>query len=130
MIHGLNHVTVRAPRPLLDTVRDFYCDVLGLVEGDRPPFGGFGWWLYPQSGTTAAVHLFEQSPDDTRSLDGINTFDHFAFTASGRMLVEASLADRGIPFHRSEVPGRSLIQLFLKDPAGNTVELVFRDADA
>ncbi len=130
MIHGLNHVTVRAPRPLLDLVRDFYCDILGLVEGDRPPFGGFGWWLYPQCSNTAAVHLFEQAPEDPRTLDGVNTMDHFAFDASGRMLVEATLTDRGIPFQRSEVPGRTLIQVFCKDPAGNTVELVFKDADA
>lgn len=130
MIHGLNHVTVRAPRPLLDQVKDFYCDVLGLVVGDRPPFGGFGWWLYPEGSPTAAVHLFEQADDDPRTLDGVNSFDHFAFDASGRTLVEAMLTGRGIGFHRSDVPGRTLIQIFCKDPAGNTVELVFKDEDA
>jgi len=130
MIHGLDHVTVRAPRPLLDAVRDFYCDVLGLVEGDRPPFSGFGWWLYPVGGPTAAVHLFEQGSDDSRTLDGVNTFDHFAFAASDRAGVEAILSDRGIPFRCSEVPGRSLVQVFCQDPAGNTVELVFKDAGA
>jgi len=130
MIHGLNHVTVRAPRPLLDAVRNFYCDVLGLVEGDRPPFSGFGWWLYPPEGTTAAVHLFVPADDDTRPIDGVNSMDHFAFTASSRSTVEARLIRNSIPFRRSDVPGRTLIQLFLQDPAGNTVELVFADTDS
>jgi catechol 2,3-dioxygenase-like lactoylglutathione lyase family enzyme len=130
MIHGLNHVTVRAPRPLLDQVKDFYCDVLGLVVGPRPPFGGFGWWLYPAGSDRAAVHLFEQSSDDSRTLDGVNTFDHFAFDASGRADVEALLAERGIGFRRSNVPERTTIQVFCEDPAGNTVELVFENAES
>ena len=39
MITGLNHVNLRAPAALLDTLRDFYRDDLGMAVGARP--GGF-----------------------------------------------------------------------------------------
>ena len=32
------HYNLRAPRKLLDELRDFYCDVVGLRVGERPPF--------------------------------------------------------------------------------------------
>ena len=45
-VHALDHYNLRAARPLLDRLRDFYCDVVGLTVGERPPFRRFGYWLY------------------------------------------------------------------------------------
>ena len=39
MITGLHHINLRAPAELLATLRDFYRDVLGLEQGERPNFG-------------------------------------------------------------------------------------------
>ena len=58
---GLDHINLRADRATLDALKDFYCDVLGLENGDRPPLGFPGYWLY--SGGVATVHLLgERKP--------------------------------------------------------------------
>ena len=50
---GLQHYTIEPSD--LERTKDFYCDVLGLENGDRPPLGFPGYWLY--SGGVATVHL-------------------------------------------------------------------------
>ena len=50
---GLQHYTIEPSD--LERTKDFYCDVLGLENGDRPPLDFPGYWLY--SGGTATVHL-------------------------------------------------------------------------
>ncbi len=42
---GLNHYNLRAPRELLDKLKEFYCEVVGLELGQRPPLDGSGYWL-------------------------------------------------------------------------------------
>ena len=42
-ITGLGHYNLRAPRELLESLRAFYCDVIGLSTGKRAPFGSFGY---------------------------------------------------------------------------------------
>ena len=49
----LQHYTIEPSD--LERTKDFYCDVLGLENGDRPPLGFPGYWLY--SGGVATVHL-------------------------------------------------------------------------
>jgi catechol 2,3-dioxygenase-like lactoylglutathione lyase family enzyme len=41
----------------LDATRDFYCRVLGMREGPRPPLGFPGYWLY--LGDTPVIHIAE-----------------------------------------------------------------------
>ena len=53
----------------------------------------------------------------------------FRMTPSAVSKLVARLEARGIVFRRAEVPGTSLVQLFLFDPAGNGVELQFADND-
>jgi len=50
---GLQHYTIEPSD--LEKTKEFYCDVLGLENGDRPPLDFPGYWLY--SGGTATVHL-------------------------------------------------------------------------
>ena len=124
--HGLNHVNIRANRPLLDDVKDFYCDVIGLHEGFRPPFPGFGYWLYAAGATEAAVvHLYEAEPDVKRPTDGVTTLDHFAFDCTDCESVEALLSEKGIDYHKTTIPLTGQVQVFVKDPAGNRIELNF-----
>ena len=54
---GFSHYNLRAPRALLDELREFYCDVVGLELGARPPFRSFGYWLY--AGGHPVLHLSE-----------------------------------------------------------------------
>ena len=49
----LQHYTIEPSD--LERTKNFYCDVLGLENGDRPPLDFPGYWLY--SGGVATVHL-------------------------------------------------------------------------
>ena len=119
---GLNHYNIRAGQPLIGRVRDFYVDVVGLVEGWRPPFQFPGHWLY--AGDAAVVHLVETAATQEAALP-VGTLDHVAFTCTDFDAFEAKLRSLGIEYRKSAVPGAKLRQLFVKDPAGNGVELNF-----
>jgi catechol 2,3-dioxygenase-like lactoylglutathione lyase family enzyme len=120
---GLDHYNLRAPRILLDELYRFYSEVLGLTSGWRPPFSGFGYWLY--AGQQPILHLSEAAADEERQVEAVNTFDHVAFSCSDRAGFERELAARAIRFKTAHVPQTSQVQLFFRDPAGNGVELNF-----
>lgn len=122
---GLNHVNLRAPRELLDRIKDFYCDVVGLQAGARPPFAGFGYWLY--AGGRPVLHLSEAGPSEVRQTNVDTTFGHFAFDCEDGPAVEAMLRERGLRYERQVVPASGELQLFVLDPGGNKVELNFRE---
>lgn len=124
---GLNHYNLRASRAMLDGLRDFYCEVVGLTEGQRPPFRNFGYWLY--AGNSAVLHLIEAGPDEVHAPDVNGTFDHAAFDCQGRAEIEARLGRLGVPYKTAVVPLTGLVQLFLRDPVGNGVELSFSKDD-
>ena len=120
---SLNHYNLRASRAMLDGLRDFYCKVVGLREGVRPPFGNFGYWLY--AGERAVLHLSEARPEEVHMANVDGTFDHVAFDCAGRAQMEAHLTSLGVTYRTAEVPLTGLVQLFFKDPVGNGVELSF-----
>jgi glyoxylase I family protein len=126
---GFSHFNLRAPRTMLDQLRDFYVEVVGLQAGPRPPFRSFGYWLY--AGGEPVLHLSETSPGESRNSPGsTTTFDHAAFRCSDLPGTEARLTARGIAFERAEVPTTGIVQLFFSDPAGNGVELGFTPPSA
>ena len=122
-VAALNHYNLRAPRDLLDKLCTFYCDVIGLKLGARPPFQSFGYWLY--AGDNPILHLSEARSDEVRVAGAVNTFDHVAFTCNGRREMEAHLVRCGVVYKMVEVPSTTQVQLFLKDPGGNGIELNF-----
>ncbi|QRX81434.1 diguanylate cyclase [Glaciimonas sp. PAMC28666] len=145
---GLNHYNLRAPHDLMIILRDFYCDVVGLDVGPRPAFSSVGFWLYAGgrpilhlSQAMAAVAsgevseglsevLSEVATDDLLA-DAKNTrpttFDHAAFTCVNQAEMIARLATRQIPHKIVVVPLTRQTQIFLKDPAGNGIELNFEE---
>ncbi|MGH8126752.1 MAG: VOC family protein [Gammaproteobacteria bacterium] len=125
---GFSHYNLRAPRELLELLRLFYCDVVGLSVGERPPFRNHGYWLYAEDHDI--LHLTEAATGEVRATDVDTTFDHVAFKCSGLTAFESNLRAHGIAFETDHVPLTGRVQLFLKDPAGNGVELNFAGADA
>ena len=119
----IGHVNLRAPRALLESLREFYRDAIGLSDGPRPPFRSFGYWLY--AGDHDVLHLSESASEELRRTDVATTFDHVAFAATGQAEFEARLAAQGIAYSVAQVPATGQIQLFLRDPAGNGVEMTF-----
>ena len=123
---GLNHYNLQAPRALLEQLRQFYCEAVGLVEGPRPAFRRFGYWLY--SGDQPILHLGESRAGEERRTDIATTFDHAAFSCTGRAEFEHRLAALGVAYRVMNVPQTSQVQLVFRDPAGNGVELNFAEA--
>lgn len=122
-VRGFSHYNLRAPREMIERLQVFYRDVVGLTVGERPPFTFFGYWLY--AGDRPLLHLAETGPGESRSLAGAGTFDHAAFDCDDRPAFEARLAALGVAYRTARVPQTGQVQLFLKDPAGNGVELNF-----
>lgn len=120
---GLNHINLRAADPLLKELRDFYCDLVGLSEGERPPFKSFGYWLY--AGDSPVLHLSAADDDEARATGVNTTVDHVAFSCTDFDAMRARLDASGLVYTVADVPLGRQRQLFFKDPAGNGIELNF-----
>jgi catechol 2,3-dioxygenase-like lactoylglutathione lyase family enzyme len=128
----LEHVTIRCGQ--LRRTRDFYVELMGLTDGDRPDFPFRGHWLY--LGGIPVIHLVEAS--DTAGAwgredapppvaeDGTGAFDHVAFRGDDFEAMRARVQEAGMTFKERAVPGRPLKQLFVLDPEGVLVEINFR----
>jgi catechol 2,3-dioxygenase-like lactoylglutathione lyase family enzyme len=134
-IQRLDHITLRTRRAA-ETVR-FYTAVLGLSEGWRPGFRFPGHWLY--NGDTAVLHIVAITDDEkelrgylgTRSDgSGSGAIDHIAFRCNGLEATQQRLMDLGQSFEERVVPTIGEHQLFLQDPNGIAVELVFPFAES
>jgi len=129
---GLQHFTIEPAD--LERSKEFYCDVLGLEDGERPPLDFPGYWLY--SGGVATVHLMgTRKPRDGIVVRGTETknentgrFDHIAFAASDVEGMRKRLQSRNVKFRESIVPRTGDTQFFLYDPDGVGVELNFPKA--
>lgn len=126
-VHAFDHYNLRAARPVLEELRAFYCEVVGLTVGERPPLRRFGYWLY--AGDKPVLHLSEADDAESRSRTAVTTFAHAAFNSTGRAEFVERLRARGIAFRTGHVPQLDLDQLFFHDPAGNGVELQFAASD-
>jgi catechol 2,3-dioxygenase-like lactoylglutathione lyase family enzyme len=122
MILSINHIQLVAEKDLVLKLRDFYCDVVGLTEGFRPEFERFGFWLYIEN--KDVVHLITPKQGDNRSLQK-SSYDHVAFKTGDYIGVLQKLKSLHIPFEEKLIPGMAAHQIFLRDPAGNRVELNF-----
>jgi len=117
----LNHVSVVAYD--IETSRRFYVDELGLEEVPAPDFGSPVAWL--QAGN-CQVHLFER-PGAPPS------HAHFALEIAEFMPVYRRMKELGVldstTFGNAmyELPDGG-IQMYVRDPAGNLVELDHPDA--
>ena len=120
---AFNHFNLRAERQLMERLRSFYVDVVGLRVGDRPPFTFGGYWLY--LGGQAVLHLVDDASAPAEGEARRGTFDHVAFSCTGLAAMEQRLTAQGVSYRRAVVPGRRQTQLFVSDPAGNGVEFNF-----
>ena len=130
----LQHYTIE-PSNLART-KKFYCEVLGLENGDRPPLGFPGAWLY--SGGVATVHLLgKRKPREgivvrgtKKKFKGTGRFDHIAFAGSDIDGVRKKLKTKKVKFREQVVPRTGGQQIFLYDPDGVGVEINFPPPDA
>jgi catechol 2,3-dioxygenase-like lactoylglutathione lyase family enzyme len=116
----------------LEQTRRFYCDVLGLRTGPRPPFDFEGLWIYV--GEVAVVHVAGQASyeatgrlsEAARERHGSGSVDHIAFAADNYDELVASFRRHGVQYRSSQVPESDLRQLFVFDPDGIQIEINVR----
>ena len=123
----LDHVTLVTPD--LEGACRFFCDIVGLSDGPRPPFRVDGHWLYANG--RPVIHLVDATvparlPNASSALVAPR-IDHVAFrVAPGEAwpaLVERLAAHR-VPYQVAEVPASAEVQLFVALAPGVVVEFV------
>jgi catechol 2,3-dioxygenase-like lactoylglutathione lyase family enzyme len=113
---GVNHVSVVA-RELEESLR-FYEEIFAVERIATPNFGYPVQWLHV--GPTQ-LHLFERP-------EGAPTYHHFGLTVDdfeatyGRAEARDAFDTDFSGHHFYELPG-DCVQLYLRDPAGNLVEV-------
>jgi catechol-2,3-dioxygenase len=125
---GIAHYNFRLERSLMEEVRDFYVEVVGLSVGPRPAGGIHGFWLY--AGACDVLHLAEEDPTDKRRRGSEMTFDHVALNCSDWPAQRRQLVAHSVPFIEERDPEIRRLQVFFRDPAGNGVELIFARGEA
>jgi class 3 adenylate cyclase len=128
----LHHHSVRvAPSPQdVERARNFYVEVLGLgVDPGRVTGSGVpGHWL--NVGDHGQIHLIGSHGSQDHDPSGIDTSEpHVALAVADLPAARTELERRGIKFRVANAGrGPEHTQLFLRDPAGNLIELRQWDA--
>jgi catechol 2,3-dioxygenase-like lactoylglutathione lyase family enzyme len=120
----LDHINIRTAQP--EATRDFFVDVVGLRDGERPPFSFNGYWLY--AGEQAVIHLTDARDVGAHGIAEGRAgaaIDHVSFRMTGYSALRSLLKERNIAYDTRIVPRNGDVQIFLDDPNGVTVELTF-----
>jgi catechol 2,3-dioxygenase-like lactoylglutathione lyase family enzyme len=125
---GLFHVAIKTSD--LDKTVRFYRDVIGCHESPRPPLGFPGAWLaVPTPVGEALFHIYAGEPakdaDGGPTPHGTGAIDHVSLTAVGFQEMRNRIKAAGLPWREAIVPGTPLWQLFVFDPSGVQLEIIF-----
>lgn len=116
----IDHFNIGAPFMVLEQVKDFYCEVLGLEVGFKPPSNNHGYWLYAAGNPKAIVHLSQR---DERSMNSSHAcLDHIALKMDCVDTLTTALVKHGVPYTINVVGDLSLTQIFFRDPSGLKIE--------
>src|SRR6187399_1562517 len=96
----LDHCNVLTRR-LKETLQ-FYENVLGFVNGPRPPFNFPGAWLY--SASHPVLHLNDISQTDRQQRPDSGVINHVAFGSRGFEAIKRHLTGKGVPYRVNQVP--------------------------
>jgi catechol 2,3-dioxygenase-like lactoylglutathione lyase family enzyme len=112
-----HHVSVNSNGTPLDDMVTFYRDVLGLGDKTRPEIPGVpGHWHVVGD---QELHLVGAPPRGT-PID--STGNHYCIAVEDIDDAIAELESLGVEYQRA-VQGGSTVQIWITDPAGNTLEL-------
>ncbi len=122
-ITSLNHLALAVRNS--DVARDFYRDVLGFREVERPPFNFPGAWL---TGYGIQIHILETEHAVEFGIDPNSRADHYAFAVEDASDLVDILNEHGIPFVQ-RVNAGNIHQTFFQDPDGHTIEVAVYPQD-
>lgn len=120
---NLHHINITAPRELLEQEKIFFCEILGLQEGNRPNFSSKGYWLYADN--KAVVHLTESETIFDSNKQGY--IDHVAVQTSNLKMFIQTLNDREINYTTVYLPEIELTQVFVNAPSNTGIEINFKN---
>jgi catechol 2,3-dioxygenase-like lactoylglutathione lyase family enzyme len=116
-VKRFHHVSVNCNDTPLAEMVSFYAGLFGLDAKHRPEIPGIpGHWfeVFDQE-----LHIVGAPPRGT-AID--STGNHFCVAVANLDEAVAELEDRKIPYERA-VQGAGTVQVWINDPAGNTIEL-------
>lgn len=123
MITGIDHVNIRT-LDISGTVH-FYTNLIGLRYDGPSQSNGFArHWLRDGRGR-AIIHLRELASD----MAGTGAVDYVALSSTAMMAVIARLEQAGADYARFDITADGIVQIFVTDPNGVTLELTFCDSD-
>ena len=122
-VHAINHINIAVPQPLMQRVRDFYVNALGLEDRPRSRGAMTGHWLY--GGGQALIHLMAPREAGDEPARGSAAIDHIALTCTNLVAMKERLERERVSYREREAISEGFVQLFVMDPAGIRVELNF-----
>lgn len=122
-VKSLDHITLVVKD--LERSRQFYVDLLGMQEVDRPAFSFAGKWF--QAGRTQIHLILEHDQSGPAGVGGepiSSRGHHFALAVEDAHAAAEVLKEQGVPLVSGpkERPDGA-VQVFLGDPDGHLVEL-------
>jgi len=114
-ISAIDHVQIAVPKALEAECLAFYREVLGLAEIPKPEElrgRGGAWFQLPNLQMHVGVDP-EPSPRSKR---------HVCFLVPALVRAKAAIIAKGIPIEEESV-AEGLSRFFIRDPAGNRVEI-------
>lgn len=122
---GLNHFNITASKVLIEQVKQFYTDIVGLELGPRAHLNHDGYWLY--AGPMPIVHLSikETSVKEIPAMRDRGYFNHISLSCVGLQGAIEKMKATQTPYRLIQLPDVHQIQIFIADPAGTGVELTF-----
>ena len=117
MLRAINHIQITIPKNNEDIAREFYCDLLGLVEIEKPeilkPNGGFWVKLGEQQ-----IHIGVED-----NIDRNRTKSHIAYEVLDLDRCRELFNQNNITVIENQpIPGYKRFDI--RDPFGNRVELM------
>lgn len=124
-VSGLNHFNISASRELIERVKRFYTDIIGLALGPRAHLDHDGYWLY--AGYTPIVHLSVRIGAISNAQNNVQKgyFNHISLGCVGLEGAIAKMIATQTPYRLIQLPDIHQTQLFVTDPADIGVELTF-----
>ena len=111
----INHVSVNC-HGTLDATRRFYAERFGMPDAARPEIPGIGGYWLTIGG--AQLHLVDAAASG-RAIDPVG--DHWCIEVDDIDAARAELVATGTPF--VEGAQGPVVQIWITDPAGRTLEL-------
>jgi catechol 2,3-dioxygenase-like lactoylglutathione lyase family enzyme len=116
-ITRFHHVSVNCHEAPLAEMVSFYAGLFGLDSKERPDIPGIPCHWFDVS--DQELHLVGARPQGS-AID--TTGNHYCVAVDDLDEAIAELEDRKIPYEQA-VQGAGTVQIWINDPAGNTIEL-------